>query len=112
MSIVKINEKRLYFNIYNYILKNKKEYVIILLIFFLGLMIGIFNFNNCTDEQVTNINLYLSDIFNNIKSGNEINVDIDECNYSDISTLREALNYRTEKDKVCEFIRQCKYFIF
>ena len=42
-----------------------------------------------------------------IKDNNGIEI-LEDGNYSNESTLREALNYRKEKDKICEFIRQCK----
>lgn len=54
--------------IYNHIINNKREYLIITILFFIGLIIGVLFINYSDDNQIQEISTYLIDLFNNIKS--------------------------------------------
>lgn len=70
--------------IYNHIINNKREYLTITILFFVGLIISIVVFNNSSEEILTEINTYLNNLFNNIK--NNENIDLGKI-------LRESLIY-------------------
>ena len=59
--------------VYNHIINNKREYLIITILFFIGLVIAIIFLNNASEDFLTEINTYLSDLFNNIKNYENIN---------------------------------------
>lgn len=54
----------------NYIKNNSKEYILVILIFFIGLFIGVMFINNYSEEKVTNVEEYISNFiqkFNGIE---------------------------------------------
>lgn len=57
----------------NYIFKNKKNFIIISLLFCIGIAIGILFINYSSDNQKTEINLYISELLENIKKTENIN---------------------------------------
>ncbi len=59
--------------LYNYFLKNKKNFIIISVIFCIGIMFGIFFINNSTETQKLEINTYIQELINNVKNSNNIN---------------------------------------
>lgn len=59
--------------IVNHINNNYKEYLIILIIFLIGLIIGVIFINNLQQNQQETIKLYISNFIENINNGNEIN---------------------------------------
>lgn len=60
--------------LFNYINNNKREYLIVIILFFIGLIIGVLFVNNLNDTRVTEVNNYLSDLCNNIIEKNNINL--------------------------------------
>lgn len=56
--------------IYNHIAENIKEYVIITLIFVIGIVIGVVFINNSSDNQKSEINTYISNFVNSLKDTN------------------------------------------
>lgn len=66
--------------IMNYCANNSKEYILVILIFIIGLFIGVMFLNNCSDEKATNISAYISDFiqkFQNIQNTNNSDLVID-----------------------------------
>lgn len=53
--------------IYNHINNNKREYLIITILFFIGLIMAIIFMNNASDENIEEVTNYLVQLFNNIK---------------------------------------------
>ena len=70
--------------IYNHIINNKREYLTVTILFFIGLIISITIFNNSNEEIVAEISTYLNNLFNNIK--NNENMDL-------FPILKESLIY-------------------
>lgn len=60
--------------IYNHILNNKREYLIISILFFVGLIMSIILFNNLSEKNLISISEYLNNLFDNIK--NYENIDL------------------------------------
>ncbi len=54
--------------LYNHISNNKREYLIITILFFIGLLASILFFNNSNEDTLIEINTYLNELFNNIKN--------------------------------------------
>ena len=54
--------------LYNHIINNKREYFIISILFFIGLIVGVFFINNTSNVKLEEINSYLNDMIKNIKS--------------------------------------------
>lgn len=54
--------------LYNHINNNKREYFIVSILFFIGLIIGVLFINNIKDTKIDEINLYLNNLANNIKN--------------------------------------------
>lgn len=52
---------------------NIKEYVIISIIFLIGVIIGVIFINNISEEQSTEINNYISSSIQNLKDNNNVN---------------------------------------
>lgn len=55
-----------------YVFKNKKRFIIIIAIFFLGMVIGIFLVNNANHNQKEEILQYVQKLEENIKGVNEL----------------------------------------
>lgn len=58
--------------IYNHINNNKREYLIVIILFFIGIISGVIFINNTSDNQIEEINTYLRQLFNNIKIYNNV----------------------------------------
>ena len=56
-----------------HILNNLREYIIILLIFIIGIFLGVIFINNMQDEQKNEINEYINTFINNLKNSSEVN---------------------------------------
>ena len=59
--------------IINHLEKNAKEYMILLLVFIIGIIIGIFFVNNMGDSQKSEIISYLDTFINTVKQNKQIN---------------------------------------
>ncbi len=72
----KLKSKRSKFGtiLYNHILNNKRGYLIVSILFFIGLMLGVFLINNTANTQIEEINQYLNTLVNQIK--NYTNIDL------------------------------------
>lgn len=51
----------------NYISNNYKEYILVGLLFIIGLFVGVLLINNCKDEQISEITTYIKDFITNFK---------------------------------------------
>lgn len=58
----------------NHIINNKREYLIVTILFFIGLIIGVFFINNAQDSQIQEINTYLNELVSNIKTYENIDL--------------------------------------
>ena len=58
--------------IYNHIINNKRGYLVVTILFFIGIIIGVLWVNNTTDDQITEINSYLNDFINKLKNYEEM----------------------------------------
>ena len=56
-----------------HILNNLREYIIILLIFIIGIFLGVIFINNMQDEQKNEINEYINTFISNLKNSSEVN---------------------------------------
>lgn len=56
-----------------HIINNLREYIIILLIFIIGIFLGVFFINNIQDEQMAEISEYINTFINNLKNSSEVN---------------------------------------
>ena len=56
-----------------HILNNLREYIIILLIFIIGIFLGVIFINNMQDEQKNEINEYINTFISNLKNSPEVN---------------------------------------
>lgn len=54
--------------LYNHIINNKRGYFIVTILFFIGLIVGILFINNSDDAKIQEINTYLNNMVNNIKT--------------------------------------------
>ena len=59
--------------LYEYILRNKKNYIILSILFLIGIVLGIIIINNLSNDIKTEINEYLDNVVSNIKGQNQIN---------------------------------------
>lgn len=57
----------------DYIIKNKKNFIIILILFCIGISIGSFSINNSDNSQKEEINSYITNLISNIKTAQNIN---------------------------------------
>ena len=56
-----------------HIMNNLREYIIILLIFIIGIFLGVFFINNIQDGQMAEISEYINTFINNLKNSSEVN---------------------------------------
>ena len=70
MKTKEINIKKI---INNHITNNKKEYIIVALIFVIGIFLGVLFVNNVDENQKEDINAYINDFVNNMKNTDNIN---------------------------------------
>ena len=59
--------------LYNYLEKNKNNFLIITIIFFTGMVLGILFINHTSEEEISNINLYVNSLVKNIENLDSIN---------------------------------------
>lgn len=57
----------------DYIIRNKKNFIIIVTLFCVGIAIGIFFVNNSDETQKLELNTYIEELVKNIKESNSIN---------------------------------------
>ncbi len=56
-----------------YVIKNKKNFIVITIIFCIGISIGIFLINNSNENQKLELNTYIGELVKNIKESDSIN---------------------------------------
>lgn len=56
-----------------YVIKNKKNFIVITIIFCIGIAIGIFLINNSNENQKLELNTYIGELVKNIKESDSIN---------------------------------------
>ena len=59
--------------IINYTVNNSKEYILVILIFIIGLFIGVMLINNCSEENSAGISTYISDFVLNFQNTQKLN---------------------------------------
>lgn len=59
--------------LYNYLERNKKIFVTIIIFFFIGMILGIFFINNTSKEEILDINSYVNSLKENIEKANNVN---------------------------------------
>lgn len=74
MSIVKGRSSKIGTILYNHIINNKRGYLIVTILFFIGLITAVFFVNNAKDTQVEEINTYLNELVNKIKTYENIDL--------------------------------------
>lgn len=78
MSRVRLNnskKKSRFGNVlYNHIINNKRGYFIVTILFFIGLIIGVLFINNADDAKINEINTYLSNLANQVKTYQNIDL--------------------------------------
>lgn len=74
MSILKCKKSKFGTILYNHIINNKREYLVVTILFFIGLMIGVFFINNISNEQVEEVNNYLNEMINRVKENSNVNL--------------------------------------
>lgn len=57
----------------NYMKNNSKEYILVILIFIIGLFIGVMYINNCSEEKSTSISMYILEFIDKFKKIENIN---------------------------------------
>lgn len=67
MSRLKDRKSRIGTIIYNHIINNKREYLIITILFFIGIITSVIFINNVNIEKLDETNKYLTDLVDNIK---------------------------------------------
>lgn len=60
--------------LYNYLMTNKKSFISIISVFFVGMILGIFMINNTGESEILEINSYINSICENLKSAENINM--------------------------------------
>ena len=56
-----------------YVIKNKKNFIVITIIFCIGISIGIFLINNSNENQKLELNTYIGELVKKIKESDSIN---------------------------------------
>lgn len=74
MSIIKEKKSKIGTILTNHIINNKRGYLIVTILFFIGLIIGVFFINNAKDTQIEEVNVYLNNL--EIKVENYENIDL------------------------------------
>ena len=74
MSRVKKRNSRIGTIIYNHIINNKREYLIITILFFIGLITSVIFINNINIEKLNETNNYLVELVNNVKTFENIDL--------------------------------------
>lgn len=59
--------------LYNHIINNKRGYFIVSILFFIGIIVGVLFINNISDTKIEEINNYLNNMVDNIKTYEKIN---------------------------------------
>lgn len=59
--------------IYNHITNNSKEYILVTLIFLVGIFLGVMFINNTQETQISEITSYLNDFIDKLKNTEELN---------------------------------------
>ncbi len=57
----------------DYVIRNKKNFIIIITLFCIGIAIGIFFINNSSENQKIELNNYIEELVKNIKESNSVN---------------------------------------
>lgn len=57
----------------DYIIRNKKNFILIIILFCIGISVGIFFINNSNENQIKEIKSYIENIISNIKNAENIN---------------------------------------
>ncbi len=57
----------------DYVIRNKKNFIIIITLFCIGIAIGIFFINNSNENQKIELNNYIEELVKNIKESNSVN---------------------------------------
>ena len=68
MNKLRKNVPRIKSVIVNYILNNAKEFILIGLLFIIGVFVGVIMINNCNDLQRNEISTYISEFINRLKN--------------------------------------------
>lgn len=58
----------------SHILNNKKEYIILGVLFIIGILLGVLYINNVHEEQYNNINNYITSFIDNLKNIESFNI--------------------------------------
>lgn len=74
MERLKGKESKVGTIIYNHIINNKREYLIITILFFIGLITSVIFINNVNIEKLNETNRYLINLVNNIKAYENIDL--------------------------------------
>lgn len=57
----------------DYVIRNKKNFIIIITLFCIGIALGIFFINNSDETQKLELNTYIEELVKNIKESDSIN---------------------------------------
>ncbi|HIT71206.1 MAG TPA: stage II sporulation protein M [Candidatus Scatovivens faecipullorum] len=57
----------------DYVIRNKKNFIVIVILFCIGITVGIFFINNSNEVQIKEINGHIENLINNIKNSEDIN---------------------------------------
>lgn len=57
----------------DYVIRNKKNFIIIITLFCIGIAIGILFINNSDENQKLELNTYIEELIANIKESNSVN---------------------------------------
>lgn len=60
--------------LFNFVINNKREFLLVTVLFFVGLIIGVMFMNNLNDTQVQEIETYFNDLSTNIKNIEDVNL--------------------------------------
>lgn len=74
MSRIKGGKSKVGTIIYNHIINNKREYLIITILFFIGLITSVIFINNINIEKLNETNNYLIELVNNVKAYENIDL--------------------------------------